>query len=68
MNLHCKAAISALLLTLSAQALAQITLYEAEGWRGRTFSTTHEVRDLFRFGFNDRAASVIVEGGQWELC
>jgi len=68
MNLHFKTAITALLMTLSAQALAQITLYEDDGWRGRTFSTSHEVVDLNRFGFNDRASSVIVEGGQWELC
>lgn len=59
---------TATILTLSAQALAQITLYENDGWRGRTFATEKEVRDLNWFGFNDRASSVIVEGGQWELC
>ncbi|MET3106335.1 uncharacterized protein YcfJ [Oxalobacteraceae bacterium GrIS 2.11] len=68
MNLLLKTAMTATILTLSAQALAQVTLYQDDGWRGRTFSTTHAVPDLNRFGFNDRASSVIVEGGQWELC
>lgn len=68
MNLLLKTAITATVLTLSAQALAQVTLYENDGWRGRAFSTSHEIGDLGRIGFNDRASSVIVESGQWELC
>ena len=68
MKLLLKTALAATILTLSAQALAQITLYEDDGWRGRAFSTGHEIGDLSRVGFNDRASSVIVEDGQWELC
>jgi len=68
MNLLMKSAVALAILTLSAQVMAQITLYENDGWRGRTFSSAGEVRDLNRFGFNDRASSVIVEGGRWEVC
>lgn len=47
---------------------AQITFYEREGFRGRSFSTETEIRHLKRGGFNDRASSAIVEDGRWEVC
>ena len=53
---------------LAGQAAAQITFYEGEGFRGRTFSTDKAVWNFERFGFNDRASSVIVDGGRWEAC
>jgi uncharacterized protein YcfJ len=55
-------------LAIAAQAAAQVTLYEGEGFRGRTFTTNSAVRDLNRNGFNDRASSVIVGSGRWEAC
>jgi uncharacterized protein YcfJ len=60
-------ATSALLLTAQV-AQAQIAFYDREGMRGRVFSTDHEVRNFMRVGFNDRASSVVVERGQWEVC
>ncbi len=68
MNLLLKTALAATTLTLSAQAMAQITFYEHDGYRGRAFSAAGEVRDFSRVGFNDRASSVIVDHGQWEVC
>jgi uncharacterized protein YcfJ len=55
---------------LAAQAVmaAQITFYEGEGFRGRTFSANGEVRNFARTGFNDRASSAVVESGRWEVC
>jgi len=47
---------------------AQVTFYEREGFRGRSFTTEEQVRNLKRYGFNDRASSVMVLGGRWELC
>jgi uncharacterized protein YcfJ len=48
--------------------VAQVTFYENEGFRGRSF-TTEQARDDFNdFGFNDRASSVIVDGESWEAC
>jgi uncharacterized protein YcfJ len=55
-------------LLLSAQALAQITFYEGEGFRGRAFTTSRAVPDFTRLGFNDRASSVVVDSGHWEVC
>lgn len=55
-------------LAAAAQASAQITFYGQEGFRGRTFTTDREVWNFERFGFNDRASSVIVERGRWEAC
>ena len=68
MKMILKIALSAAALSMSAQALAQITFYEHDGWRGRTFTTNEEVRDFVRVGFNDRASSVIVDRGEWEVC
>jgi uncharacterized protein YcfJ len=53
---------------LSAQAAAEIIFYEGEGFRGRTYSTERRVGNLERAGFNNRASSVIVERGYWEVC
>jgi uncharacterized protein YcfJ len=55
-------------LAAAAQAAAQVTFYEGEGFRGRTFTANGEIRNFERFGFNDRASSVIVERGRWEVC
>ena len=55
-------------LTLGSQALAQVTFYEGEDFRGRSFASSSWVSDFTRYGFNDRASSVIVSGGRWELC
>lgn len=52
----------------ATQAAAQITFYEGEAFRGRTFSTDKPVWNFERYGFNDRASSVIVDGGRWEVC
>lgn len=49
-------------------ATAQVTFFEHDGFRGRSFSTDRPVGDFSRFGFNDRASSVIVRSGRWELC
>lgn len=55
-------------LALAASACAQITFYEREGFQGRSFNTSRSVPDFQRFGFNDRASSVIVSSDRWEVC
>jgi len=52
----------------AAQAFAQVTIYENEGFAGRSFTTARPVGDLERYGFNDRASSAVVKGGRWEVC
>ena len=46
----------------------QVTFYERDGFRGRSFSTSGDIGDLRRSGFNDRASSVVVVGERWEIC
>jgi uncharacterized protein YcfJ len=68
MNLKLTVIAGASLLVLSVQAMGQVTFYEGEGFRGRAFSSAREVQDFRRGGFNDRASSVIVDRGRWEVC
>lgn len=68
MNWKLKTALAASAMVLAAQAAAQITFYEGEGFRGRTFTANSEVNNFKRFGFNDLATSVVVTNGRWEVC
>ena len=45
-----------------------ITFFEDEGFRGRSFNTGRQVGNMERFGFDDRASSVVVIGDRWEVC
>jgi uncharacterized protein YcfJ len=55
-------------IAVATQAAAQITFYEGEGFTGRGFSTADRIWNFDRVGFNDRASSVVVERGPWEVC
>jgi uncharacterized protein YcfJ len=68
MNTILKRALGATAFVFAAQAVAQVTFYEGEGFRGRAFATDRPVSNIERYGFNDRASSVIVERGRWEIC
>jgi len=57
-----------LLTAFSTAASAQITFYESDGFRGRSFTTNQAVDNLGSYGFNDRASSVTVSSGRWEVC
>jgi hypothetical protein len=48
-------------IVFAAHASAQVTFYEGEGFRGRTFQANSRIWNFERFGFNDRASSVVVE-------
>jgi uncharacterized protein YcfJ len=47
---------------------ARVTLYENEGFGGRSFSTETQVDSFARVGFNDRASSIVVENARWQVC
>jgi uncharacterized protein YcfJ len=53
---------------LAAQAAAQVTLYEGEGFRGPAVTAERAIWDFDPFGFNDRAQSLVVTGGTWQVC
>ena len=55
-------------LVAATQAAAQVTFYEGEGFRGHAFRVNGPVWNFDRTGFNDRASSVIVERGRWQVC
>jgi uncharacterized protein YcfJ len=68
MNPKLKFALGITALFLATNASAQITFYEGEAFRGRAFRTDRPLSNLDRTGFNDRASSVIVDRGSWEVC
>ena len=68
MNSNIKSALGLSILMVATQAAAQITFYEGEGFRGRAFTTDKQVWNFERYGFNDRASSVVVDRGRWEVC
>lgn len=47
---------------------AEITLFGREEFRGRSFAANEPIRNLERHQFGDRASSVIVRGGRFEIC
>ena len=51
-----------------AAAPPRVVFYETEGFGGRSFAAQGDVADFGRFGFNDRASSVDVVGGWFEVC
>jgi uncharacterized protein YcfJ len=68
MNRTMKPLLGIAALVFAAHASAQITFYEGEGFRGRVFATDKQEWNFDRVGFNDRASSVVVERGRWEVC
>lgn len=58
-------------LALAGHAAAQVTLFEKDGFQGRSFTTTETVNNLKRSDLNDRSSSVSVQGNKserWEVC
>ena len=57
-----------LLAALAGAAQAQITVYEHDGFQGRSVTTRTAIDDLRARGFNDRGSSAVVVGTRWEIC
>ena len=57
-----------LLFAAAGAARAEIVLYENDDFNGRTYSSFNSVSNLGDSGFNDRASSVRIRGGRWQLC
>ena len=68
MNSALKHAVAMAGLAFAANATAEVVFFEREGFGGRSFSTAKQVRNFERFGFNDRASSVVVKRERWEVC
>jgi uncharacterized protein YcfJ len=68
MKTFIRIALAAAAMAVLGQASAQVTFYEREGFEGRSFTTERPVANFERYGFNDRASSVVVVRDQWEVC
>ncbi len=68
MNKLVKTALTVLTAVVASQAMAQIVLYEGEGYRGRSVVVDRDMRNLDRRGLGDTARSIVVERGRWEVC
>jgi uncharacterized protein YcfJ len=68
MNTLLKSALAAAGLALATQAAAQVTLYEHNNFAGRAVTAQKQVKNFKSVGFNDRASSVLVSSGRWEVC
>ena len=68
MNAIFRNALAMLGMAIATQAAAQVTFYEREGFQGRSFTTERQIGNFDRYGFNDRASSVVVDQDRWEVC
>jgi uncharacterized protein YcfJ len=68
MNAILKSSLALVGAAFAAQAAAQVSFYENEGFAGRSFTTDQRVADMERTGFNNRASSVLVTRSNWEVC
>ena len=59
--------VSGLLLAVPAIA-NDIVFYERDGFQGRSFVSDETISNFASFGFNDRASSVVIRRGSWQLC
>jgi hypothetical protein len=57
-----------LALVASALCAGEITLFERQDFQGRRLTIRGTMPDLDRTDFNDRAESIIVRDGVWEVC
>ena len=48
--------------------VATVTFFQDPNFRGRSYSTQREVRNLVDVGFNDMASSIRITGGRWQVC
>ena len=67
MKMLIKSALAVSALVLGSQAMAQIVLYEGEGFRGRSVVVDRDMRNLDRRGMGT-TRSIVVERGRWEVC
>jgi len=68
MNTKTRIALAVAAMALSTQAAAEAVFYEHDRFDGRSFTASARVLDFDRAGFNDRASSVVVLSGRWEVC
>jgi uncharacterized protein YcfJ len=68
MSIPFKTALAVAGVVVATQAVAQVTFYEREDFRGRSFTTDRPIGNMDRMGFDDKASSAVVESGNWQVC
>jgi len=68
MNMILRSALAIAAVVMSAQAVAQVTFYENENFRGRSYTTDREIENIRSGGFNNRASSIVVTNDRWTVC
>ena len=68
MTMKKTALIAGLLLCSTAASAAELTLFSQDGFRGRRLQSFETITNLGNTDFNDRASSVVVRDGTWQLC
>ncbi len=53
---------------VTLQGRGAVTLYEDYNFGGRSYGVNGPAENLGRTDFNDRARSMVVQGGVWEVC
>ena len=61
-------AAAAMLATLNHVAAGEISLYSDPGFRGAQVTVRSTDPNFVHRGFNDRASSIVVHSGAWEVC
>lgn len=64
---HALLCAAAFLTHFAAQA-GELTLFEDDNFRSRAVTVRDTTDDLSRVGFNDKASSIMVRSGTWEVC
>ena len=61
-------ALAALLLAMTGTVSAQLTLFENDNFQGSRYDVRGAIENLGNTGFNDKASSVRIRAGNWQLC
>ena len=59
---------AALAFAATAVTAGEVILYEHQGFQGRRMTLHGNTSDFDRTQFNDRAESIVVQDGVWEVC
>jgi hypothetical protein len=68
MNVKRTFMIAGLLLASATACAAELTLFGQDNFHGKRLQASDTIANLANSGFNDRASSVIVRDGAWQLC
>lgn len=68
MKRACQIVLLAGLLFQGTVHAGQVTLYTDDNFNGRAVTVQGATPDLAQFGFNDRASSMVIASGRWEVC